>query len=187
MSKNCAICGTKMGFNADYSLSKDYKNIKICFVCYEYAATCMKGNRRAAEILQGRYTVDIDPKIAKYINSFNVDIQSKKNNKNKDGFMDLLGNDLSQVQTEKASKKTNKQNIFRLNKLSEAKKDRLIRIKIASKIMAFIFVFFGLLLSFYLFTQGYGSMISAVTAIFSIGFSIIFIFIINLISIILNE
>lgn len=186
MSKHCAICGEKITFASDYNLSKDYKNIKICFTCYEYVATSMKGSNKAIEILKSRYREDIDSKIAKYINSFNVDIQPKKAAK-KDEFMDLMSNDISRIQPSKNEEKPAKRTIIRLDKLTEAKKDRLLRIRIISTILSFVFLVFGLLFSFYIFTQGYGAVLAVVMASVSAGFTVVFAFIKSIISIIVNE
>ncbi|MEX1377810.1 MAG: hypothetical protein AB1Z23_10135 [Eubacteriales bacterium] len=187
MSKQCAICGDKIQMMSEYNLSKDHKNVKICFTCYEYVATAMKGNPEAIKRLKQRYKDDISAKISGFVESMDkkVDFASKKSEHKKDEFMKLMSNDLSKEKN--TEKHASSYNIIRLDKLSEAKKDRLIRIKIISSALVFAFLALGLLFSFYLFTQGYGGAIAIVMAIVSIGFSILFAFIKTVLSVILDS
>jgi len=187
LSKLCAICGDNITFLSENSLSKEYKQIKICFTCYEYLATAIKGNGVAVERLQDRYRNDISKNIVNYIDSFDkkIDIPHKRNNHKKDEFMNIISNDLSKGNKKDRDKL--KTNIIRLDKLSDAKKDRLIRIKIIASILLFISLLFGLLFSFYLVTQGHGVMLAIVMVIVSLGFAFVFYAIKTFLSTILDD
>ena len=187
MAKQCAICGEKIQMMSEYNLSKDHKNTKICFTCYEYVATAMKGNSAAVDRLKKRYRDDISGKVSDFISSIekSSDSDASKSEPEKDTFMKLMSNDLSK-EGEKANREA-QYNIIRLDKLSDAKKDRLIRIKIIANALTFVFLAGGLLFSFYIFTQGYGGMLALVMAIVSVGLSILFSFIKNILSVILDD
>ena len=104
MSKQCAICGDKIQMMSEYSLSKDHRNVKICFKCYEYVATAMKGNGTAVERLKSRYKEDISEKVSVFIESMGNGAKKSESNKEKkpDEFMELMSNDISK---EKVSEK----------------------------------------------------------------------------------
>ena len=169
MSKKCAVCGEKISILSENKLGEN-TDVKICFTCYEYAATAMKGNRKAINLLRNRHKEDIADKVVKYIDSLDVDIAPKNKNNTRDEFMDLMDNDLSNLK--KKEEKTNsrvKTKIVRLDKLPEAKKDKLIRLNILSTVLFFVFPFLGLLFSFYILVQGYGVILATVVASVSIG------------------
>jgi len=188
LSKRCAICGDSITFLSENKISQNHSDIKICFTCYEYVATAHKGSRKAVEIIKGRYREDVSDKVVKYINSLEKDIMPKESKKREDTFMELMNNDLSELKKKEDKQKASpKNNIIRLDKLSEAKKDRLIRIRIISTILTYVFGLFGFLFSIYILTQGYGAMLALVTLIMSAGFTAVFGFIKTVLSVILDE
>ncbi|MBN2879559.1 MAG: hypothetical protein JXN65_08005 [Clostridia bacterium] len=187
MSKKCAICGEKINFLSENSLSSDYKNIKICFTCYEYVATGSKGSKKAIDILKSRYRSDIADKVKKYIDSQNIDVGRKSAEEEKDTFIDLVSsNENGKEKTGVKQNSTEKNNIIWMDKLSDAKRDRLIRIKIASTMLLFAFALFGPLASLYLFTQGYGGAESIIMLVVSLGFALVFGFIKAILTAVIN-
>ena len=151
-------------------------------------ATAHKGNKKAVELLKGRFKDDIDSKVAKYINSLDMDIMPKESKKQEDAFMELMSNDLLEAkQKERNSKTSPKNNIIHLGKLSESKKNKLIKVKIAASILMYAFVLFGFLFSVYILTQGYGAILSIIMFVVSTGFAAAFGFIKTFISVILDE
>jgi len=187
LSKKCAICGEKINFLSENSLSSDYKNIKICFTCYEYVATGMKGSKKAIDILKSRYRSDIADKVKKYIDSQNIEVGSKNAEEAKDTFIDLVSSNVAEKEKSVVKhKSTEKPNIIWVDKLSDAKRDKLIRIKIVSSILLFVFVLFGPLASFYLFTQGYGGPESIIMLVVSLGFALVFGFIKAILTAVIN-
>lgn len=189
LSKDCAICGEKISFLSENILSRDHAKTKICFTCYEYVATIIKGNKKALEILRGRYRADISPQVVGYIDSLNADadIAPKAKAPQKDEFMDMINGKSTDVQTKISDQNTPITNIIRFDKLADAKNDKLIRIQIICTILMFCSLLGGLLFSFYLFTQGFGVMLGAVMAIVSVGFAIIFYCIKAFLSVILDR
>ena len=178
MSKKCAICGEQINFMSENSLSSDYKNIKICFTCYEYVATGSKGSKKAIDVLKSRYRSDIADKVKKYIDSLNIDVGRKSGDEAKDTFVELVSSEeAGKGKGGARNKGAEKTNIIWVDKLSDAKRDKLIRIKIASTILLFAFILFGPLASLYLSTQGYGGPESIIMLVASLGFAIVFGFI----------
>jgi len=146
LSKQCAICGSPITFLSENKLSKEHSDIKICFTCYEYLATAHKGSKKAVEILKSRYRPDIEGKVSRYINSLNIDIMPKTNKSPDDNFMELMSNDLSQINKKKPMPKNmQKSNIIRFDKLTEAKKEKLKRISMTSKVLVYVFFAIGFL------------------------------------------
>lgn len=185
MSKYCVVCGEKIAFLAENKLSKEHPKHNICFSCYEYIATINKGDSIAHSLLKKRYSKNISTEVASYISSLVKRAQTKGNTEkttSKDSFIDM-------VSDKQKNESTNRENtnILRFDKLSAAKHDKLTRVKILSTICMFCTILFGALLSFYIFTQGYGMMLAIVMLISSVVFTIIFYCIRVVLSVVLDE